>query len=326
MSQIILVRSPEELISESLAGYGWGCIDMSSFSEFSDLMQYVEDENIDIGRQRNQIYRFFHAKPGDVVVVPISRAIVIGVVREGKVHKENGGYGSNCINVDYFKDENGEPIKIPRAQLSERLESRLKIRMTIAPLNEFADEIDEYVRELKDNKKVCFDSIFQQKKDAQVAEFKRGLLSRLRNGETTLESGGYGLEKLVKELMELEGYSAQIAAKNKTSDISDVDIEASRTDPVSSNRVFIQVKHHRGETDGLGIRQLAAIDEDEHVDKWLITTADVADETLEFATTASVSVMDGSKLVDWIYDRIDELSVSSKERLGIGVLPQIIAS
>ncbi|MEF1296148.1 restriction endonuclease, partial [Vibrio parahaemolyticus] len=188
------------------------------------------------------------------------------------------------------------------------------------------DEIEGYVTQLKDNNQVCFDSIFQQKKDKQVADFKETLLSRLRNGSTTLASGGYGLERLVKELMELEGYSAHIAAKNKTSDISDVDIEASRTDPVSSNRVFIQVKHHRGETSGWGIRQLAAIEEDEHVDKWLITTANVADETLELAKKENVSVMDGLKLVDWIYDRIDELSPSSKEQLGIGILPQVITS
>ncbi|WP_257972653.1 restriction endonuclease, partial [Vibrio parahaemolyticus] len=326
VSKIILVRSPSELISKNLAGYGWDCIEMSSFSDFEDLMKYVEDEQINIGRQRNQISRFFHAKPGDIVVVPVHRAIVIGIVRGGKSYDENGGYGANRINVDYFKNEHGEPIKIPRAKLSQRLESRLKIRMTIASLNEFADEIEGYVTQLKDNNQVCFDSIFQQKKDRQVADFKETLLSRLRNGSTTLASGGYGLERLVKELMELEGYSAHIAAKNKTSDISDVDIEASRTDPVSSNRVFIQVKHHRGETSGWGIRQLAAIEEDEHVDKWLITTANVADETLELAKKENVSVMDGSKLVDWIYDRIDELSPSSKEQLGIGILPQVITS
>lgn len=326
MSKIILVRSPSELISQNLAGYGWDCIEMSAFTDFKHLMEYVETERINLGRQKNQISRFFHAKAGDIVVVPVHRAIVIGVVREGKSYDGNGEYGANRINVDYFKSESGKAIKIPRSKLSQALESRLKIRMTIASLNEFAEEIEGYVAQLKDNNQVCFDSIFQQQKDKQVASFKETLLARLRNGSTTLESGGYGLERLVKELMELEGYSAHIAAKNKTSDISDVDIEASRTDPVSSNRVFIQVKHHRGETSGWGIRQLAAIEEDEHVDKWLITTAKVADETLELAKEENVFVMDGSKLVDWIYDRIDELSPSTKEQLGVGILPQVITS
>lgn len=150
------------------------------------------------------------------------------------------------------------------------------------------------------------------------------MLSRLRSGSTTLKSGGYGLEVLIKELMELEGYSAHIVAKNKTSDISDVDIEASRADPVSSNRVFIQAKHHRGETSDWGIRQLSAIEEDEHIDKWLITTAFVSSQTLELAQDKNVSVMDGEKLVDWIYDRINELSPSTKEQLGVGILPQVI--
>ena len=66
------------------------------------------------------------------------------------------------------------------------------------------------------------------------------------------------------------------------------------------------------------------IEEDEHVDKWLITTATVSDDTLELAKRENVSVMDGKKLVDWIYDRINELSPSTKEQLGVGILPQII--
>ncbi|WP_206360566.1 MULTISPECIES: hypothetical protein [unclassified Vibrio] len=52
----------------------------------------------------------------------------------------------------------------------------------------------------------------------------------------------------------------------------------------------------------------------------------MADPTLEFAKRENVSVMDGEKLVDWIYDRVDELSPSTKEQLGIGVMPQVITS
>lgn len=324
MDNIILVRSPSALISVDQAGYGWERIEMSAFKSFKELMADVESKNINLGRHKNQISRFFHAKPGDIVIVPVYRAIVIGVVREGKAFDGNGGYGANRINVDYFKDEKGNAIKIPRSKLSQGLESRLKIRMSIASLNEFHDEIDKYIVQLKENNQVCFDSIFQQQKDKYIADFKETLLSNLRNGITSLKSGGYGVEKLVKELMEIEGYTAHIVAKNKTSDISDVDIEASRTDPVSSNRVFIQVKHHKGETGDWGIRQLAAIDDDEHVDKWLITTANVTDNTLSFAKDENVSVKDGEALVDWIYDRIDQLSPSTKEQLGIGILPLVI--
>ncbi|MGS0675730.1 restriction endonuclease [Shewanella sp. 125m-1] len=326
MGNIILVRSPNELISRNMAGYGWERIDMSSFESFKLLMNYVKEKNIDIGRKKNQISRFFHAKPGDIVIVPVSRAIILGVVREGRTYQHDGGYGANRINVDYFKNENGEAIRIPRSKLSQGLESRLKIRMSIASLNEFSEEVEKYLTELKENNRVCFDSIFQQQKDKQVADFKEVLLSNLRNGSTSLKSGGYGLERLIKELMEIEGYSAHIAAKNKTSDISDVDIEASRTDPVSSNRVFIQVKHHSGETSAWGIKQLAAIEEDEHVDKWLITTARVSTETLQHAKDENISVMEGETLVDWIYERINELSPLTKEQLGVGILPQVITA
>lgn len=324
MRKIILVRSPVDLIGQGMAGYGWQHIDFSSYSSFQELMKDVKARGINVGRQKNQMSRFFNASDGDIVVVPVHRAIVTGIVRKGKSYQPKGGYGANRILVDYFVDENGKAVTIPRAKLTQGLESRLKIRMSVASLNEFSDEIETYIQQLEESNTVCFDSLFQQEQDKQIASFKEQLLGKIRKGSTNLKSGGYGLEVLVKELMEIEGYTAHICAKNKTSDISDVDIEASRTDPVSSNRVFIQVKHHDGVTNDKGIRQLAAVEEDEHVDKWLITSGVVSESTRLKANEANVSIMEGEQLVEWIYSRIDELSRTTKEQLRIGILPQVI--
>jgi restriction system protein len=326
MSKILLVRSPEPLTKLNLAGYGWGEINFSQFSQFSELLSYVEEQEIKIGRHKNQMSRFFNIEEGDIVVVPVYRAIIIGIAQGDKSYGEGIEYGNNRISVNYFKDVDGNIVKIPRSKLKQQLQSRLKIRMTITSLNEFREDISSYVGQLKDNNQVCFDSEFQRKKDEIEASFKEKLLRNLCSGNTFLESGGYGLEKLVLELITLEGYSASISAKNQFSDKADIDIEASRTDPVSSNKVFIQVKHHSGNTNKWGIEQLVAVGEDEHVDKWLITTGDLPLSVQDFAKQDDVNVnlMDGSKLVDWIYDRIHQLSPATKEKLGISFIPQLI--
>jgi hypothetical protein len=46
----------------------------------------------------------------------------------------------------------------------------------------------------------------------------------------------------------------------------------------------------------------------------------------EFAKQEDVNVklMDGPILVDWIYDRIHQLSPATKEKLGISFIPQLI--
>jgi restriction system protein len=328
MNKILLVRSPESLIKQNLAGYGWGEINFSDFSQFNELLTYVKEHPIDIGRHKNQMSRFFNIKEGDIVVVPVYRAIILGIAQGVKSHGEGVKYGENRVSVNYFKDADGNAIKIPRSTLKTQLQSRLKIRMTVTSLNEFKEDILSYVEQLKNNNQVCFDSEFLRKKDEIEATFKKQLLENLRSGNTFLESGGYGLEKLVLELMTLEGYSASISAKNQFADKADIDIEASRTDPVSSNKVFIQVKHHTGNTSKWGIEQLVAVndDEDEQTDKCLVTTGELTESVKKFAAQDGINVklIDGSKLVDWIYVHIGQLSPSTKEKLGVTFIPQFI--
>ncbi|GAB2991741.1 restriction endonuclease [Psychrosphaera aestuarii] len=321
---IVLVRSPSELITDNLAGYGWGQANFSAFDSINAICDYLASNGIVVGRHRNQMKRFYELKNGDVVVIPVHRAIVLGKVQGAKSYGQGIQYGENRVSVNYFKDEQGSVIRIPRSKLSQGLESRLKIRMSIASLNDFRDEITEYVSQLETDNKVCFDSIFQQKKDAAIESFKQNLLSNIVNGNTTLKSGGCGLEQLVKELLEIEGYTAHIEAKNQSSDISDIDITATRNDPVSSNRVFIQVKHHKGNTSDWAVKQLVDIDEDEHHDKWVVTTGRVDDSTISLASEHNIKVMNGEDLIDWVYNRIGHLSPKFKEQLGISILPQII--
>lgn len=326
MCNIVLVRSPEILTQDSLIGYGWSQINFSSFKSFGELLSYVKENSINIGRQKNQMSRYFNIQQGDIIVQPVNRGIYVGIANGIKSFGEGVVYGDNRIFVDFFKDEHGKAIKIPRSRLKQQLQSRLKIRMSIASLNEFREEIEGIVSQLKNNKDVLFNSEFQLKSDEAIDNFKRQLLKNITTGNTFLEGGGYGLEKLVLELMSIEGYKASISAKNQFSTIADTDIEASRIDPVSSNKVYIQVKHHSGNTGSKGIEQLIAIEEDEHVDKWLISSGNFTDTVKEKAEAQmpAIKLMNGSDLVDWVYDRIRELSPATKEKLGISFVPQLL--
>ncbi len=323
-ANIVLVRSPQELVKDNLIGWGWKQVDFSKYGSIKELFQCFKEKEIKVGRYKNQIKRFFDLEKSDIVVVPVHRAIVIGKVEGTKSYGEGVPYGENRVQVDFYKDSDGRAVKIPRSKLSQGLESRLKIRMTNASLDEFSEEISAYIEQLESNNKVCFDSIFQQKMDAAVDSFKEQLLSNIVDGKTTLKGGGYGLEQLVKELLEIEGYTARIEAKNQSSSISDIDITASRVDPVASNRVYVQVKHHKGRTNSHAVKQLIDIDDDEHHDKWVITTGDVSQSTIDLAKENNIQIMTGKQFVDWVYNRIDKLSPRFREQLGISILPQII--
>ncbi|UOO86505.1 hypothetical protein [Neisseria arctica] len=90
---------------------------------------------------------------GDIVVVPLYRSITIGKVSGAKrfVEEEVKHDACNQVAVEFFCDQNGKVIQLPRSVLSHGLESRLKIRMTIARLNGFLDEIEKLIRSLKEN-------------------------------------------------------------------------------------------------------------------------------------------------------------------------------
>ncbi|NAW86041.1 restriction endonuclease, partial [Photobacterium halotolerans] len=143
-------------------------------------------------------------------------------------------------------------------------------------------------------------------------------------GRTNLESGGYGLEKLVLELLKIEGYQGKILAKNQSSDISDADIEASRSDTFTSTRLTIQVKHHDGHTSIHGVEQLSGLDDDES-QKWLITTGVLSEQTISEAQDRGIYVMDGRGFIDWLYEHIPSLSPVTKSKLHISDVPSITA-
>ncbi|WP_286995108.1 restriction endonuclease, partial [Acinetobacter sp.] len=117
-----------------------------------------------------------------------------------------------------------------------------------------------------------------------------------------------------------------IQSKRQTSNISDIDILARRTDRFSESNLMIQVKHHSNISSSHGLTQLIAFNDFEDIDyqKWFITTANVSEETLERALQNNIKVMIGSEFVDWLYQHIDDLSKVTKQQLGIIEIPLLL--
>ena len=330
MAQVnfVMVRSPK-LIKNNQIGYGWASVNFSQFETVTDLID-KGFKDIDRGRQTNQIKRYFNLKQGDYVIVPFSGSIAIAeVVGQKSYHPITKGlpYGENRISVRYLKHKDG--YFIPRGNLSTALQNRLKIRITVCDLNEFSDELYKHIESIKNDKLYTWNNEQELKIQQNTEKFKVDLLSRLRsNKDINLQSGGIGLEHLIKEILEAKNYTARIPAKNEKSGIQDVDVIATRFSEFSEKKegIFIQVKHHEGTTGNRGIRQVAEYEINEndytHIDRVLITTAEF--KNTDFAELHDVTVLAGADFVNWIYDNLNLLSDDSLSSLGISSLPTLL--
>ena len=334
--KIVLARSSKKLIPENKIGYGWSNVNFSEYQGVEDLFKRgFKGKERSIGRKTKQIKLFYNLKKDDLIVVPYSGSIVIAVVQGEKSFEKGIKNAENRVEVEYLKDKNGKKF-IPRACLSTALQSRLRLRTTLADLGAFSDEIEGHVGALKNGAILTWDEGMEKKEAEAEADFKKNLLARIKKGtEIGLLAGGNGLEELVKELYEIEGYEAKIQAKNKNSGIEDVDIIATRENDLSpiKEKLFIQVKHHRGSTKGHGVTQLAAYNVDLECEnnkeynicaKILITSAKIEEAIMQKAIAAKIDTIDGVKLVDLIYGKLDKLSVKTRLALGISSIPILI--
>ncbi|CAM5203111.1 hypothetical protein OURE66S_03300 [Oligella ureolytica] len=326
-AKILLVRSPSELLEQDMIGHGWSQVNFSEANSLDELFSTFHEKKLTLGRRRNQIKRFFSVKEGDIVVVPLSRSIAIGHATGKKHYGQGITNGANRIEVNFLRHENNKSvIRIPRRKLTQALSSRLKIRMSVIYLEEFQDEIHRLIEEITTNGATQFDTRMDELESKALQELKNQLLTNIQSGKTYLESGGFGLEKLVMELLQTEGYGAKILAKTTYEGKADADILAIREDRFTSTTLLVQVKHHSGYTGFHAVRQLEAIeDETTSLQKWVITTGSMKDELKEQAETQGINIMEGEELVDWIIKQINLLSPSTLQKLGLSSpIPMIL--
>ena len=314
----------------SIVAVGWSDVDFSACNGDDDLRQrvknqyYLNQTGHYVSKKLNECLRFKHILSGDYIIIPSYSGIALAVANKNEI------YSLDSQSIDLanqrsvtYKYKEGNILSVPRKDLSEGLQRRLRVPgMSVADLSEFAAEIDK----LFDNPdSYSYPNEVKQREDETEKKFKQQLLENIQGGKTNLQTGGIGMENLVKELFECEGYSARVMAKTAFGDNSDADVEAWRDDAFMSVKIYAQVKHHAGLSGVEGIDQVigaVSTNQKDHVG-YFITSADVSDTDRECAENTSVTVIDGKRLVDIIYANLNLISMDTKKRLGIVMVPQI---
>lgn len=331
MSKNYFMVRTKEIVKENsnsdIINVGWGRVDLSK-AKFEEINNQIKEEYllskcaIQVGRELNQIKRFMNIRGGDIIITPFGSSIMIAVAK-CKYH-ENNEFGNKLV-VEFYKDKNGCNLNIPRNELSEKFQRRLRVRgTTVADYQEFASEINKIIN----SENYQFFTEISVAINSDTDKFKENLLYNIRNGNTHLQTGGIGLEKLVRELVEIDGYDARINAKTAFTGKADADITAEKTDYLFGDiKVLIQVKHHTGLSDDYGINQLKLIKESGLYDfdyLVFVTSAKISDENRNLAEKVDIKVIDGDELINWIYDDIDKLSDDTLYELGISTTPHLI--
>ncbi len=320
-------------IDNSVVAVGWSDINFSNYNiEKSDELVNAVRESYyaakglwqpTISKKLNEVRRFHEIKKGDYIVIPYGSAIRLAKAEETKKYdvSSKGLDLSNQREVTYL----GSSKAISRDFLSEELQRRLRVRgSTVSNLYEFKDEIEELFND-KDN--YSWSNKFIKKEMEQKEKLKVKLINNIVIGKTNLKAGGLGLEQLVQELLECEGYSAKILPKTSFKGTADADILGFKPDPFQDINVLVQVKHHIGYTDDWGLKQLAAIKNlPEYGDHTfvLVTSANIQEKTRKIADDLQIITKDGNELADWIIDNIHKLNSDTRKKLGICSIPQIL--
>jgi restriction system protein len=331
-NRCFLVRTDREFVEKGVIAVGWSKVNFANFTNTNELIAAV-DAVSPIGRRANQIRRFVGMKAGDIVVVPLTKTIAVGVVTDGgvvysDVDKSKGK--ANQRNVKFLQDSNNKLVTVPRALLTEGLQRRLRVQgITVNDISVFQDELEKAISDIESGKVFSLSNRADEKISEIKTHFRKELLSNIKNGNSNLKAGGTGLELLVKELLEIDGYDTKIFSKRAFKGHADADISASKEEWGSSIKLLIQVKHHHGTAGSWGVEQLKEIKR-QAVEKYadhqlvLVTSAHVKPELRTDAEGYDIEIIDGEALVEMITDKIDHLTHDTKLKLGICQVPSIV--
>lgn len=329
-----LVRSCRQIpLEEHRIGIGWDDMPFNEFPDGETLLAEMDATGWNIVRNRSVIRRYMALQRGDLVVVPWWGTILLAEVR-GERHYDDRFYdlmGSNQVEVRFVTDAQGAVRLIPRSDLSESLQRRLKTQWAVTDLWEFETEISKLFSDLCCGRPSSFVLGVQTKQAELIESFKRDLLANIHDRRTGLQTGGLGMEALVAELLEIDGFEvAGLAKTHFGSSEADADLEATRTNALRSDEYLVQVKHHEGASDGHGVRQLLKIHEDfpdyrQHQLVW-VTSGNVDRTDKALAEKHDVIVKDGTQLVEWILTSMPHLKATTLAQLGILNVPRLATS
>lgn len=282
------------------------------------------------GRRENEILRFNRIEEGDRILAPYRSSVALATAtNEHRYNPDTGIDLANQIVVSYARDENGDLLTVSRADLTEALQRRLRVRgSTVSDLGEFGEEIE---RLFDADGAFTWKAHHRAEEEKRREQFGNELREHLRNGHVHVQGGGLGLEDLVAELLEHEGYDeVSMLAKQTFDGNGDADVQATRVDRFGEQKLLVQVKHHQGTSGSHGLEQLVIIQENEP-EAWgdhdlvLVTTGNVSDDLQAKAGQVDVDVLDGHDLIDWLLDHVDDLSPRTRRSLGISEVPFLMS-
>ena len=329
------IQSLDVFFKNEVVAVGWSEVNFTKFSVVDQLVSEVNRIYYTnsgtaasvIGKKRNEIRRFKGIRAGDRIVIPYWSHICLATAKDTELYNKDS-YELDLANqrtVSYVLDESNERIKrIPRDNLSEQLQRRSKVPGTaVADLIEFSKEIESLF------KGEDYNMTFNNEKIRLETTFKDNLLNNIQSGKTNLKAGGIGLEILVKELLNIEGFNAVVLPKKTFPGFADADVVATKHTIFGSEELLIQVKHHTGNTDTWGANQLTKIKEIKdgpYLDYKLVllTTGNASVELRKRCEEDNITLIDGKIFIDWLYTLIPELEYETKRKLSIFDLPTII--
>lgn len=320
-----MVRSELFQVEKDRVAVGWKSINFSQFGSGSDLLRSIREHYGPI-RSAKQVRRFFEMREGDVVVVPFPKSIAIGIVASPTCNFEptiSREYPN--MRAVHFRRQDNQTLLIPRTRLGTALQTRLR-----APglfVNELADFAGELGQLLEMDSDFTFRNHAELKNSGLTDAFKVELMQRIQHGKTHLPAGGRGLEQLIRELLDAQGYVATVLGTRGFDGKADADILAEKTDSFSTTRLLVQVKHHHGKTGSWGVEQLNKIREDPRYDDHnmiLVSSAAFTEETTAYAGNLGIELVDGERLATIILENISSLRPDTLHQLGISSAPQLL--
>ncbi len=322
---------------QNVVAVGWSRIDFTTHEDTGTLVAAVEREYYPegrsvapqvVGKKKNEARRFKSIRVDDRILVPYGSSVRLAVAKAEELYDREAGHTLDLANqrrVSYVAEPNGAKVTIPRAALSEGLQRRLRVRgTTVSDLVEFSDEIEDLYRSGGRE----WSARVQERMEELATSFKTTLLENIRVGRSNLKAGGRGLEELVRHLLEVEGYEAEILSKRAFAGMGDADIAASRADRFGESKLLVQVKHHQGASDAYGAEQLLQILRDqpeEYADYRLVlvTSAEASEDVAALCEERDIALVSGPELVDWIFYSLEHLGPEWRTTLGVSDVPQI---